>query len=143
MKPHYQSILIVENNSSQRNFLLQAFHQEGAAEQALFLRSGDELLRYMSTLTKANYPSLIVLDNGMPEADGRETMRQLWELYDEAELPVMVYTSNVYPSPEGDGKKLGGLLCLQQKVVTKEEDDEVPYLEALGVERTGAFQYVS
>ena len=141
MKPHYQTILIVENDNSQRNVLLQAFHQEGTEEQALFLRSGNELLRYISTLTKTSYPNLIVLDNGMPEADGRETMRLLWELYDEAELPVMVYTSNVYPSGEGECKKCGGLLCLQQKQVTPEEE-EVPYLEALGVERTGAFQYV-
>ena len=74
-KEHF--IIIVDDDTDDREILKDAFVSVTKEHQYIFFENGDMLLDYLYNHTENGLPSLILLDLNMPGKDGRETLKEL------------------------------------------------------------------
>ena len=83
-------IFIVEDNASLKTLLVRVFHQLGHDVQGF--SNGQELLDALN-LPELICPDMIITDHMMPHVSGLEMLRQLRQLPDFANTPVIVFTA--------------------------------------------------
>lgn len=83
-------ILIVEDDASIRDMLIECLSEEGYTVAAA--RQGQEALNLLHT--SANWPDLILLDLTMPIMNGREFLAMLQQDEGLAAIPVVVFSAD-------------------------------------------------
>ena len=102
-------LLIVEDDSDDRELLYEAVQQVNPSVQIDFAENGLEALRYLNHLNEKNAkpPCLIVLDLNMPLIDGKETYQKIKSDMNLLSVPIIIFTSSHNPNDKEMFERLG------------------------------------
>ncbi len=95
--PRVRSILVVEDNCMDLDFLLQAFEEHVVRNPVLVCRDGEEALEFIhshATSDDASLPMLVLLDLRLPKVDGIEVLRQARQHPVWRQIPFVVITTS-------------------------------------------------
>jgi CheY-like chemotaxis protein len=95
--PRARTILVVEDNPMDLDFLLQAFEEHGVLNPVHVCRDGEEALAYIADHGTADDPSLpllVLLDLRLPKVDGIEVLRVARERQVWKQVPFVVVTTS-------------------------------------------------
>jgi CheY-like chemotaxis protein len=97
-----QTLLVVEDDSDDRELMLQAIKQMNPDINLVFAENGIAALQYLEMLQEdqSKLPCLIVLDLNMPYIDGKETYRRIKENAGLRSVPVVIFTSSMNPNDQ-------------------------------------------
>jgi len=90
MKP--KTILLVEDNSDDRELTLCAFQQSGVANEVAIARDGAEALAWLRDAPAL--PAVVLLDLKLPKIDGLEVLRRIRADPRAHLLPVVILTTS-------------------------------------------------
>ena len=107
-------ILIVEDDIDDAEMINEAFFDIGYAAEVKKFTTGEALLRYLAQIEKPLYPSLIVLDNGLPLMDAPELLRILKNDQNYRSIPVLVYSTHLSENKKKQLQALGSYRCLEK-----------------------------
>ena len=94
-------ILLVEDNQSDAEFILEGLGQLNLANRVKIIRDGQGALDYLcavyddSSLDMHKQPKLIILDLDLPKVDGFEVLRRIRSNDKTKSIPVVVFTSSI------------------------------------------------
>jgi CheY-like chemotaxis protein len=108
------SILVVDDDADDRLFIDEAFMEIGYAAEVKKFVDGKMMLRYLEQIEPAQYPSLIVLDNTLPDLEASDLLSILKSDPSYQPIPVVVYTSAVSPFKE-EQLLSRGAFCVMEK----------------------------
>lgn len=92
-----RSILVVEDNAMDLDFLFQAFAEHGVLNPLQVCRDGEEALDFIAAHTRPDDPALpilVLLDLRLPKVDGIEVLRQARQLAVWKQIPFVVVTTS-------------------------------------------------
>ena len=101
------SILVVDDDSDDRFTIMNAFKEIQSERLCIPLEHGDQLMKYLASITPDNYPSVILLDLNMPFKDGREVLRELKKDSRYRHIPTVVLTTSASTKDKSTVYKLG------------------------------------
>jgi CheY-like chemotaxis protein len=108
------SILIVDDDSEDRQIIDEAFVEIGYECEVKKFITGKDLLQYLEKVGPGLLPTLIVLDNTLPEMDAGDLLRILKQNESYQNIPVIVYSSHCTPSKTAELKALGAYNCVEK-----------------------------
>ena len=114
------SILVVDDDEDDRLIIDEAFQQIGYEAEVKKFINGKAQLRYLEQIGPSLYPSLIVLDNTLPELGAGELLSLLKANPAYKPIPVVVYTTGVSPTQKERLLSLGAYACLEKATAMKE-----------------------
>lgn len=114
------SILIVDDDLDDQQVIDEAFIEIGYGTEVRKLINGKALLHYLEQIDPSLYPSLIVLDNTLPEMDAADLLSILKASPSYKEIPIVVYTTLLTPSKEGQLISKGAYACYEKGRTMKE-----------------------
>ena len=95
--PRARSILVVEDNPMDLDFLLQAFEEHGVLNPVFVCRDGEEALQFIEAHTTPDDPDLpllVLLDLRLPKVDGVDVLRHARQHPVWKRIPVVVITTS-------------------------------------------------
>jgi CheY-like chemotaxis protein len=113
-------ILAVDDDGDDRFLLDQAFIQIGYEAELKKFIDAEYLMAYLSKIEKAQYPSLIVLDNSLPKKSATEVLIELKENNNTRHIPVIILSTMISPQKKKDLIALGALACVQKGTAMSE-----------------------
>jgi CheY-like chemotaxis protein len=108
------SILIVDDDSEDRQIIDEAFVEIGYECEVKKFITGKDLLQYLEKVGPGLLPTLIVLDNTLPEMDAGDLLRILKKNESYQNIPVIVYSSHCTSSKTAELKALGAYNCVEK-----------------------------
>lgn len=107
-------ILVVDDDEDDRFMINEAFAEIGYEAEVKKFPGGKMLLNYLKQLEPSLYPSLIVLDNTLPEMDAIGLLQILKNDPAYKNIPVVVYTTLLTPGKKQQLLAAGAQACLQK-----------------------------
>jgi CheY-like chemotaxis protein len=101
------SVLVVDDDSDDRFTIINAFKEIQSERLCIPLEHGDQLMKYLASVSPDNYPSVILLDLNMPFKDGKEVLRELKEDSRYKHIPTVVLTTSTLAKDKAIVYKLG------------------------------------
>ena len=98
---HRFTVFLVEDNSDDRNIMLQTLTRSPFVHNVHWFESGDKMLEhfmhegYYSGTLIHHIPTLVLLDLRIPGTDGMEILKKLKENPLTSDIPVIIVTGNV------------------------------------------------
>jgi len=114
------SILVVDDDEDDRMLIDEAFLAIGFAAEVKKFTDGKMLFNYLDELDLSLLPSLIVLDNTLPEMDAATIVQRLKENTSFQGIPVVIYTTTFTPTKEKQLLGSGVYACFEKGTTTKE-----------------------
>jgi len=108
------SILLVDDDEDDRMVIDEAFSAIGFAAEVKKFINGKALLHYLDSIDASLYPSLIVLDNTLPELEAADILSVLKRNAAYRSIPVVVYTTIISPAKEQKLVSMGAYACYQK-----------------------------
>lgn len=103
-----KTILFVEDDEDDREFLLDAVKNVNPSVNVIFALNGMEALNCLQQRkTQLQLPCLVVLDINMPLLDGKETYKKIKEDLQLDSVPIVVFTSSQNPNDKALFNQLG------------------------------------
>lgn len=87
-------VLYAEDDADDKTWITEACQTISVPFIVDFVENGKEVLRYLSSLSGKEPPSLIVLDLNMPELDGKQTLKQLKTNPVFEKIPVVIVSTS-------------------------------------------------
>ena len=109
-------ILIVEDNQTDVEFMLDALRECGLAQRVKVLRDGEEAVRYLFGVQEEtdepderelSSPRLVLLDLNLPKIDGLEVLKRIRSEERTRTFPVVVLTSSLMEGDRIESYNLG------------------------------------
>lgn len=92
----------------------EAFTAIGFSAQVKKFIDGKALFQYLDNISASLYPSLIVLDNTLPELEATGILSVLKKNAAYPHIPVVVYTTTVSPAKKQQLLSMGAYACYQK-----------------------------
>lgn len=108
------SILLVDDDQDDRMIIDEAFKEIGYESEVKKFINGTGLLQYLENIAPGLYPSLIVLDNTLPDWDAAALLLKLKENRAYQSIPVVVYTTALTPSKKEQLLSKGAYRCYEK-----------------------------
>ena len=92
-----RTILVVEDNPMDLDFLLQAFKEHSVANPVAICRDGEDALQFIADHSSADDPELpllVLLDLRLPKVDGIDVLRRAREHPVWKQVPFIVVTTS-------------------------------------------------
>jgi len=93
-------IIIAEDDEDDYLLTIEALKEAGVDTKIKWVKDGEELMNYLEPIgasqkqTRAEFPSLILLDLNMPRKDGREVLYEIKKSDTLRKIPVIVLTTS-------------------------------------------------
>ena len=110
-------ILIVEDDEDDRIIIDEAFEKIGYAGQVKKFINGQSLIDYLEKMEPNLYPSLIVLDNSLPQMDASQLLTRLKKDSRYTHIPIIVYASSVSPQKKEKLMSMGAYACIEKEAL--------------------------
>ena len=110
-------ILIVEDDEDDRIILDEAFEEIGYASEVKKFINGQSLIEYLEKMEPKLYPSLIVLDNSLPQMDASQLLTSLKNDSRYTHIPIIVYASSVSPQKKEKLMSMGAYACIEKEAL--------------------------
>ena len=108
------SILVVDDDEDDRMIIDDAFSEiDFNAEVKKFI-DGKPLLQYLESIEADLYPSLIVLDNTLPDLDAEDLLSILKNNASYKDIPIVIYTSSLTPFKKQQLLSKGAYACFEK-----------------------------
>jgi CheY-like chemotaxis protein len=108
MKTECKSILYVDDDPDDREFLYNAIKNINTDIEVILAENGLVALDYLKNIKeKKDLPGLIVLDLNMPMLDGRETLIRIKEDATLSSMKVVVFTTGENPNEKQAFNEMG------------------------------------
>jgi CheY-like chemotaxis protein len=107
-------IFTVEDDSDDRDFLKEAFDENGCVEELHHFFTYEALFLYMDTLPDAKLPHLIILDNQVQGADGNTAVESIKGNPRLSNIKLALYASCLQDRVKADCVAHGVNLCLEK-----------------------------
>ena len=107
-------ILIVEDDEDDRMIIDEAFLEIGFAAEVKKFINGKTFLHYLEQMEPALLPSLIVLDNSLPELNAIDLLKILKASSSYEDIPVVIYTTMLTETKERQLLSMGAHACYQK-----------------------------
>jgi CheY-like chemotaxis protein len=110
-------ILIVEDDEDDRIIIDEAFEEIGYASEVKKFINGQSLIEYLEKMEPKLYPSLIVLDNSLPQMDASQLLTSLKNDSRYTHIPIIVYASSVSPQKKEKLMSMGAYACIEKEAL--------------------------
>jgi CheY-like chemotaxis protein len=110
-------ILIVEDDEDDRIIIDEAFAEIGYVSQVKKFINGQSLIDYLEKMEPSLYPSLIVLDNSLPQMDASQLLTNLKNDTRYTHIPIIVYASSVSPQKKEKLMSMGAYACIEKEAL--------------------------
>jgi CheY-like chemotaxis protein len=110
MIPRTRSILVVEDNPMDLDFMLQAFEENGVLNPIHVCRDGEEALQFIEahrTQDDPDLPLIVLLDLRLPKVDGIDVLRWAKQQPIWKQIPFVIITTSRENSDIADAYELG------------------------------------
>lgn len=114
------SILVVDDDEEDRIIINEAFNEIGYEAEVKKFIDGKALLHYLGSIEPDLYPSLIVLDNTLPELAATDILSVLKGNPQYKNLPVVIYSTLLSPSRKEQLRSMGAYACYEKKNTMQE-----------------------
>lgn len=100
MKNKQISFLIAEDDSDDREMMVDAFKENALSNDLYFVEDGEELINYLHRKGKYSdeecypMPGVVLMDLNMPKKDGREALKEIRLNQYLRRIPVIVLTTS-------------------------------------------------
>jgi CheY-like chemotaxis protein len=108
------TILVVDDDEDDLEIIDDAFKEIGYQMEVKKFNNGKALLHYLDSIEPDLYPSLIVLDNTLPELDAIDILSLLKKHPTYKEIPVVVYTTMISASRKEQLLQMGVYACIEK-----------------------------
>lgn len=108
------SILLVDDDEDDRIVIDEAFVSIGYGGKVKKFIDGKSLLHYLEEVEPGLYPSLIVLDNTLPQLNAGDLLIILKSTPAYRAIPVVVYTTLLTPYKKEQLLAAGATACLEK-----------------------------
>lgn len=108
------SILVVDDDEDDRMIIDEAFTAIDFGADVKKFIDGKALFHYLNSIEASVYPSLIVLDNTLPELEATDILSVLKREAAYQSIPVVVYTTTVSPAKRQQLLSMGAYACYQK-----------------------------
>lgn len=108
------SILVVDDDEDDRVMIDEAFASIGFESEVKKFINGKTLLHYLDSIHPSLYPSLIVLDNTLPELEATDILSVMKRSEIYRSIPIVVYTTIVSPSKRQQLLAMGAYACYEK-----------------------------
>ena len=117
-------ILLVDDDPEDRNIIMEALKQIGAANSITCANNGEAALKTLLEFAEKDiFPCLIVLDLNMPRMNGRETLQKLKTNSRLKDISVVIYSTSINPVEKEVCIQLGAQLYIAKPVTYQESLD--------------------
>ena len=130
------SILIVDDDEDDRMMIDEAFMQIEFADDVKKFIDGKSLFHYLEQVEPSLFPSLIVLDNSLPEQDAFDILSHLKQKDSYKNIPVVIYTTSLSPSKEKMLLSKGAHACFTKGNTMQEIVQVARKLKSIAVENS-------
>src|ERR1043165_9106847 len=113
-------ILVVDDDEDDRIMIDEAFKAIGIAADVKKFINAKALFHYLDNIGPPLYPSLIVLDNSLPEIEAADILSDLKGNDNYQSIPVVIYTSSLSPVKKQQLLSLGAYRCFEKGNTMKE-----------------------
>jgi CheY-like chemotaxis protein len=113
-------MLIAEDNEDDALFLRWALTKAGLGKSAVFVRDGEEAVKYLNREPPFDdpvlcpKPGLVLLDGRMPKMDGLDVLLWLSRHPEVGQLRVLLFTSALTPEQRLRAVELGAAACVDK-----------------------------
>lgn len=108
MKQKRTTILYVEDDEDDREFLSDAVKKADPAVDIIIAADGQQAMDYLNKLDhEVKHPSLIVLDINLPFIDGKEVFKKIRQNSFLNAIPIIVFSSGEHPADKALFNELG------------------------------------
>ena len=108
MKPNPKNLVyIVDDDPDDRQIILDAFLENNAQMDYVFIENGDELINILSSCQDTEYPSLILLDLNMPGMLGMQALKEIKGSPKYNHIPTIILTTSSLLSDRNTSYELG------------------------------------
>ena len=121
-EPSGRIILVAEDNEDDILLLKRAFSKAGLAKVTVFVRDGEEIIKYLCRLPPFDDPmlcpraGLLLLDVRMPKLDGMQVLEWLQAHAEVGPLTIVLCTSDLNEKKRARATELGATGCLEKPV---------------------------
>jgi CheY-like chemotaxis protein len=125
------SILVVDDDEDDRMMIDEAFMEIGSGAAVKKFINGKMFFHYLEQVDPSLYPSLIVLDNTLPELEATDMLRILKKNPLYQSIPVVIYTSSLSPAKKQQLLSQGAYACYEKGNTLQEIVEVVKELKQL------------
>ena len=121
MTPNPKNIIfIVDDDPDDRQLILDAFIENDATIDYVFIENGEQLMSTLHNTAPEDLPALILLDLNMPGMLGLHALKEIRSNKNFAHIPTVVLTTSTFAQDQSSSYKLGAN-CFLRKPSTYEE----------------------
>lgn len=100
-------VLYADDDEDDVDLMQEVFSKYASNLEVICRNNGLEVLRFLKEqATQKKLPCLVILDINMPRLDGKETLKQLREMEEYNNVPIVLYTTSSSPEDARFAKKL-------------------------------------
>lgn len=107
-------IYIVDDDPDDRQLILDAFIENDATIDYVFIENGELLMSTLHSTTPEDLPSLILLDLNMPGMLGLHALKEIRSNKNFAHIPTVVLTTSTFAQDQSSSYKLGANCFLRK-----------------------------
>src|SRR4051794_24339735 len=107
MTPGKNIIYIVDDDPDDRQLILDAFLENEAKLDYIFIENGIQLMKTLQATAPEDLPSLILLDLNMPGMLGLHALKEIRSDKHFSHIPTIILTTSTFAQDETSSYKLG------------------------------------
>ena len=110
----HPKILYIDDDSDDCIFLSESLAEANTSTDLVYASGGEEVIKYLNSISHEALPSLIILDLNMPKWDGRQTLCYIKAHPSLAAIPVVILSTSNNKSDQEVCTRLGAISYLQK-----------------------------
>ena len=128
--PRNRLVFVVEDSEQDYDMFVRCTEKLGIGIDIRHFETGDLALEHLSTLTgvdrePSSIPKVILLDLHLPGTDGREVLRQMREVPEFVQVPIVIFSTSTQPADIEESYQNGANAYIIKPMNVRELRDRV------------------